>query len=401
MEEKKNPNEAAFYSLKVLRQRVKDGTFGEILDDWKWILGYSKRYKLPILFYVVSGILSTTMGLISSVLSKYTIDIITGRQMGRLWVLFTIMVGSTIFGLVFENLLGRISLKLSIRIGNDIQADIFRKIVDGDWSALNQFQSGDILNRFNMDVGTVSSNAVSWLPTIIIAVYRFAATFLVIMHYDWVMAVLSLGAAPAMFLASRVLIRKQREHGKLMRQVGSQKMSFEVETFYNLDTIKSFGIADQFTDKLLAWQQKIKDVTLDYNLFTIRTNIFMTLSGTLVSLGTFGYCLHLLWTEAITFGTMTLFLQQTGNLSGSFKSLVGIVPNFLNGSISAHRIRELVELPKEIHVAQSSRLGEKADQGFTLELKDLTYGYLEDQTVVRDAHMVARPGEIVDRKSVV
>ncbi len=395
MEEKKNPNEAAFYSLKVLRQRVKDGTFGEILDDWKWILGYSKRYKLPILFYVVSGILSTTMGLISSVLSKYTIDIITGRQMGRLWVLFTIMVGSTIFGLVFENLLGRISLKLSIRIGNDIQADIFRKIVDGDWSALNQFQSGDILNRFNMDVGTVSSNAVSWLPTIIIAVYRFAATFLVIMHYDWVMAVLSLGAAPAMFLASRVLIRKQREHGKLMRQVGSQKMSFEVETFYNLDTIKSFGIADQFTDKLLAWQQKIKDATLDYNLFTIRTNIFMTLSGTLVSLGTFGYCLHLLWTEAITFGTMTLFLQQTGNLSGSFKSLVGIVPNFLNGSISAHRIRELVELPKEIHVAQSSRLGEKADQGFTLELKDLTYGYLEDQTVVRDAHMVARPGEIV------
>ena len=95
-----------------------------------------------------------------------------------MWLMIAIMVGSTIFSLTFSSIISRITAKLSIDINNDIQADIFDKIVDADWLALNQYSNGDILNRFNGDIGTVSSNAISWLPTIIIAVYNFIATFL-------------------------------------------------------------------------------------------------------------------------------------------------------------------------------------------------------------------------------
>ncbi len=42
---------AFFNTLHTLRQRWREGTFGEILDDWRWIFHYSKRYKLAILFY--------------------------------------------------------------------------------------------------------------------------------------------------------------------------------------------------------------------------------------------------------------------------------------------------------------------------------------------------------------
>lgn len=172
--EHKNP---AFESLDILISRWKDGTFGEIIDDWKWIFTYSARYKGAIVFYIILGIFSTSMGLVSSVASKYMIDIITGHDSSRLWVMVAIMVGSTVFSLVFGSVISRITAKLSIDINNDIQADIFDKIVDADWLALNQYSNGDILNRFNGDIGMVSSNAISWLPTIIIAVYNFIATF--------------------------------------------------------------------------------------------------------------------------------------------------------------------------------------------------------------------------------
>ena len=36
---------AFFGSLHILRLKIQDGTFKEILDDWKWIFGYSRRYK--------------------------------------------------------------------------------------------------------------------------------------------------------------------------------------------------------------------------------------------------------------------------------------------------------------------------------------------------------------------
>ena len=77
-------HKVSFESLDVLIGRWRDGTFTEILDDWKWIFSYSKRYKGAILFYTILGIFSTSMGLVSSVASKYMIDIITGYQTSRL-----------------------------------------------------------------------------------------------------------------------------------------------------------------------------------------------------------------------------------------------------------------------------------------------------------------------------
>ena len=396
MDENKNKQESAtFASLETLAARWKDGTFREIIDDWKWIFTYSARYKFAIVFYVFLGIFSTTMGLVSSVASKYLIDIITGYQTSRLAVLILIMVGSSVASLALDSVLSRITTRLSIYINNDIQADIFDKIVDADWLSLSRYSNGDVLNRFNSDISTVSGNAISWLPSIIIAVYRFVATFLVILHYDWVMALIALGSAPFMLLISKFLIKKQREYSKKVKEMNSQLMSFEVETFYNFDTIKSFGIAPYYSKKLRWWQGKFKDVSLDYNMFSIKSNILMSVIGMAVQFAAFGYCLFRLWTHSITYGTMTLFLQQRSNLSGAFSSLVSIIPAFLNSSVSAHRIRELVELPREVHIPESSELDQYAEKGFSVQMRDLRFAYAEGADVITKSEFVAKPGEIV------
>ncbi len=396
MDENKNKQESAtFASLETLAARWKDGTFREIIDDWKWIFTYSARYKFAIVFYVFLGIFSTTMGLVSSVAGKYLIDIITGYQTSRLAVLILIMVGSSVASLALDSVLSRITTRLSIYINNDIQADIFDKIVDADWLSLSRYSNGDVLNRFNSDISTVSGNAISWLPSIIIAVYRFVATFLVILHYDWVMALIALGSAPFMLLISKFLIKKQREYSKKVKEMNSQLMSFEVETFYNFDTIKSFGIAPYYSKKLRWWQGKFKDVSLDYNMFSIKSNILMSVIGMAVQFAAFGYCLFRLWTHSITYGTMTLFLQQRSNLSGAFSSLVSIIPAFLNSSVSAHRIRELVELPREVHIPESSELDQYAEKGFSVQMRDLRFAYAEGTDVITKSEFVAKPGEIV------
>lgn len=392
---KNNGKSMSFESLDILISRWKDGTFSEIIDDWKWIFSYSARYKGAIVFYVFLGILSTSLGLVSSVASKYMIDIITGYKTSKLAVMIVIMVGSALFSLVFDNVISRVSTKLSIYINNDIQADIFDKIVDADWLAINQYSNGDVLNRFNGDISTVSGNAISWLPTIIIAVYRFIATFIVILHYDVIMAFIALGSAPLMLLISRFLIKKQREYSKKVREMSSKLMTFEVEAFYNFDTIKSFGIAPYYSKKMRWWQGKFKDISLQYNMFTIKTNVLMSIMGNIVQFIAFGYCLFRLWTHDITYGTMTLFLQQRSNLSSAFNNVVSIIPSFLNSSVSAHRIRELVELPKEVHIPESAELDALADDGFEVRMRDVDFSYIEGTRVITESAFQACPGEIV------
>ena len=381
--------------LETMLLKWKSGTLKEVMDDWKWIFHYSIRYKWAIIFYTVCGVISTSMGLVSSVSGKYLIDIITGRQTERLGILMIVLLGSSVSGLVFRNLLSRISARLSIAINNDIQTDVFERILDAQWSEINRYAGGDILNRFSNDIGIVSNNAVSWLPSVLIAIYNFATTFLVILHYDRTMAVIALISAPFLLLISRFMMKKQRIYGKKVRELSSDSMSFETEVFYNYDTIKSFGAQYRCGQKLHWWQQRSKKINLEYNLFSIRSNVALSLSGLLVQFISFGYCLFLLWSDEITFGTMTLFLQQRSNLSAAFQNMTAVIPAFLNSAVSAHRIRELAEIPGEIHINADSVYNIQNAVGMGVRMRKIQFAYVNGIPVIKVPLFQAVPGEIV------
>lgn len=119
-------------ALEMMKTRLRDGSFREVLDDWKWIFGYSKKHKWAIVTYTVLGILSSTFSLSAAVLTKYMIDIIVNRKVNELWILALMMISSSIFSLFFSSFVSRLSAKISIHVNNDIQADIFAKIMDAD-----------------------------------------------------------------------------------------------------------------------------------------------------------------------------------------------------------------------------------------------------------------------------
>ncbi|MBE5956538.1 MAG: ABC transporter ATP-binding protein [Lachnospiraceae bacterium] len=390
-----NKSKAGLDSLDVLRNRWKDGTFGEILDDWRWIFSYSRKYKGAIVLYTILGILSSSLGLVGSVASKYLIDIITGYKIEKLSVLIAVGLGSGLFSLIFKSLNNRISTKLSIDINNDIQADIFHKIMDADWMAITKYSYGDVLNRFNNDVGTVSSNAINWLPTILIAIYNFAATFFVIFYYDKIMALLALASAPFSLLMSRFIIKRQRAYNKKVRELTSKMTTFEIEAFYNMDTIKSFGISEHYNKKMRKWQDKFKKLSLEVNMFSIKTGIYQNVIGMLVQYIAFGYCLYRLWTGQITYGTMTLFLQQRNSLTTAFQNGLSIIPAFLNSSVSANRIRELASLPREKHIPESREMDGYREEGFEVIMDGVDFSYVEGTKVITDSDFKAQPGEIV------
>ena len=395
MSEENNEKKIAFDSISSLYSKVKDGSISEVFDDWKWIFSYTKKYKGAVIFYTILGVLSTTLGLVSAVASKYVIDVITGDKIEELPTMIIIMVGSALFSLFFSNYISRLSLKISIRINNEIQSDIFEKIMDSDWMEITKYTSGDILNRFSNDVQTVAKNSVSWLPNILIAVYKFIATFLVIWHYNKLMSLFAFASAPILLLLSKYVITRQRFYRKRVQEMSSKVMTFEVESFYNMDTIKSYGITEQYGRRLKTWQQRFRDIILEYNMFSILTNVFMSLVSLVIQFAAFGYCLYLKWTGQITYGTMTLFLEQRASLANAFNNVVSIVPSFLTSSVSAHRIRELAQLPKELHISESAELNELAKDGFKVEMENVTFAYKENDKVITESFFTARPSEIV------
>ena len=381
------------YTLNELNKRRKEGTFGEIFEDWKWIFSYSRRFKGSIAVYTILGLLSTTLGLVSSIAGKFLVDVVIGHKVDQLWMAALVMAGSALFSLSISNLSIRVRQKLSVDMTNAVKADVFDCVMDAGWQSLNEFSNGDILNRFHGDIGTVADNAISWLPNVVNSVYTFIATFIVIWYYSPLMSLIALSSAPVVLVMSRYLVQKQKSFREDMMKTTSEIYTFETEALYNLDTIKSFGIMNIFSLQLRELQMQYRRVTLAWNMFQIRTNIFMSLLSLVVEYVAYGYALFLLWGSHITYGTMTLFLQQRSALSGAFQSLLSIVPGFISSSVSAHRIQELMALPGEKHDPNNIP-AEYYRGGLTLKLKQVDFAYEEGEPVIEASDFEACPGQI-------
>ena len=92
---------------------------------------------------------------------------------------------------------------------------------------------------------------------------------------------------------------------------------------------------------------------------------------------------------------MTFFLQQRSAPSNRFNSLVGTIPGMLNSSVSAHRIRELMEIPREEHDTKKAKLLKKqVGKGITVNVSGVTFGYDESKNVYENTDFKVSSGEI-------
>ena len=383
-------------SIKIIIGKIKDGSIRQMWEEFKWMFSYAKKYKKEIIFYIFLGIFSTVMTLVSSIASKELIDVVTGHDMAGAPLIACVMIGMALFSLFFSSIMSRITLKINIRIQNDIQADIFDKIIDVNWLDLSKYPSGDILNRFGSDVGTVANSAIGWVPDLVVGIFNFIATLAVIMYYDPTMMVLTLLNAPVMLLSSKLLMSRMRDHTKKVKEMNSEVTHFQTETFSNIDSIKSFDLTSLFSRRLRNFQSRYRDVNLEYNLFSIKTNIILSLIGMVIQYSFFGWAVYRLWSGHITYGEMTLFMTQAGRLSSSFSSLVSIIPSTVSSTISAARLMEIINLPREDrNLGDSNELKKVANSGFSIRLRDVDFSYVEDQQVIKSSDFEAHRNEIV------
>lgn len=384
--------------IKKVIKKMQEGLLQEMWIEAKWMWEYIRRYKFAVFFYLILGVFATLMGLVGNILSKYLIDAVTGVDKNNIGWIIVGIVGMALGGIVINSITSRISTKISIKVSNEIRQEAYDKVMRSDWLSMTNFHSGDILNRLNGDVSTVSGSVIGWIPSLITKIVQFVGALAIILYYDPTMAVLALISAPIMMIVSKLLMTKMRYFNKKTREVSSDVMAFNEESFQNIQSIKAFDLIDYFNNKLIKMQDKYKEVALDHNKFSIATSAFMSLVGMLVSYSCFGWGVYRLWTGHITYGTMTLFLQLSGTLSSSFNSLVGMIPSAISATTSAGRLMDFFDLPNEEllddekvqYIYKNTR-----NNGLSIELIEVTFNYDENKVVLENANIVANPGEIV------
>ena len=247
-----------------IKEKIENGRFHELWNECLWVWQYIRRYKTTVLVHVLIGILGILMTLGSSVASKFLIDAVISYDSGVIGVAAALMLGMRLGNIVMKSITTRISAVLNIRIQNEIQAEIYQRILHTDWQSLENFRNGDLLNRISSDSNTISGGVTSFVPALVSNIVQMLGAFLIILYYDPIMALIALIGTPLTILCSTVLVQKMRCHNREMKDIYANVMSFQQDSFQNITTIKAFGVMDWFSKRMEQVQQEYKGKYLEY-----------------------------------------------------------------------------------------------------------------------------------------
>lgn len=379
-------------TLRKIRMKIKSGALREFYHEAKWVWRYIRRYRLAVGIYILLGLLSTLMGLGTSVASKYLIDAVTGYKTGAIGTAAAAMAGMLVLSIVLRSVSSLVGAKNSVFIHNEIQAEVYEAVLHTAWEPLEDYRPGDLLSRLTSDVDTVSASVTSFAPGLISGLAQFFGALIIMFYFDPTMALIALIAVPVSAVLSRMLVGRMREHNRQMKAISSDVMSFYEDSLTNITSIKAFDITGLFSHKMRCLQQRYQTEYLDYNRFSVRTSVFLSLVGTAVSAGCFGWGVYRLWSGAITYGSLTMFLQLASSLSSSFSALIGLVSSAISISTSAGRIMAVVQLPEE-DCEEALPMEELSHAAISID--HVTFSYQNGEPVLTDACFYAEPGELV------
>jgi ABC-type bacteriocin/lantibiotic exporter with double-glycine peptidase domain len=373
--------------------------FKNISAEWKWLLKVMSHYRFEVVIYTLMGVVGIAMGLGASVASKYLIDAVVGHNSGTVLSAAALVIGLAVLQIVITTANSFISSRVSTRVSNEIRAEIYDAMATAYWEGINKYHSGELVNRLEGDVNSVSGNVISFLPGLITKSMQFFGCLFIVLYYDATLAFFALMSAPVLFFSSRFMTKMMRKYNLETRQMNGKVLSFSEESIQNLQTIKAFGLTTEYAKKFKVILNNYRNMRLTHDKFSILTTLCLSAIGLIVSFLCYGWGVYRLWDGAITFGTMTLFLQLSGSLTSSFSSIVAMVPNAISVATAAGRIKEITELPKENMEDQEkakSLLSLARDSGVSVVAENVTYSYADgDRNVLEEISFFAHPGETV------
>ena len=335
-----------------------------------WLWQNSKGARLQAVLNTTMGALDVVCQLLWVLACKRAIDIATGETEGSL-----IYTGITIAVLMLLEILSRsasrwINAIMGVKASNRTRLQIFSRLMRSEWLYLQKHHTGDLINRLEGDVSNVTLLITETVPAVIVVLLQLIGSFILLFSMNKMLAVTVLIILPMCLLVSRVYVRYMRDYNRQVRDSHSRIQSVLQESLQHKAVIKTLEQNSATEEQLTRLQDTLHSQVRNRTKFSIG-------AFSLVQLGfAAGYLTALLWrvsglaSGAITFGTLSAFLQLVGLIQRPTMDLSRYLPGMVSALTAAERLNELEELPEE---EQGDRIMLDGTAGVRFDSVDFSY----------------------------
>lgn len=384
--------------IRKIFYKIKNKEYKGTISQLNWIYQYARPHILKIVIYTILGLSGSLIGIISSLVSRDLVDIITGHKTGELLFTFFAMFAIALLGTVVGQLSSLLSTQISMKVENSIKAEAFDRIIESQWEELSQYNSGTLISCWSGDVSIVSNGILTLFPNLVIFVFQFISALYMVLRYDASFAVFAIVSVPLSLLISKESMKRLSKNNQSMFEINTKLANFNHEVFGNIQIVKAFDTLPMYSKRLKLLQKEYVQQKLKWQKISIFNSIMLTILSMLVSYAAQGWGIYKVWSGAITYGTMTMFISLSSTLSGTANNLIAFFPQAVMLANSSKRLRNIMSLPKE-DFSQRDKVKEFYDEhreeGIGIHVSGIDFAYKGGDTVLTDSAFDAYPRETI------
>jgi ATP-binding cassette subfamily B protein len=274
---------------------------------------------------------------------------------------------------VFDYLGDRFMNGAGQRISSHIRSEVFGYVERLPQDYHDRQAIGELTSRVVTDTERIEGSLTDLFSTLVPGVLALVGTAVVLVSVDWRLGLITLCAAPLVFLTAVRYARLTRLNSRQQRAAVGELTGFVTESLQGIRTVHAFGSQDLEDRRFGSTNNKVLSIGLrGVDLSARFTPALESVAaiGTAVLLFVGGYGVLQTWWSVGLLVVVTSYLQ---NILKPMKSLAKLLPSFTQGAASAERIAAILDQPRE-HVGSAQGLPARVSGVIELRGVGLDYG---------------------------
>ncbi len=284
----------------------------------------------------------------------------------------------------------RLMLSVSQNSIQRIRDDLFKKLQRLPVKYFDSHPTGEIMSRFTNDVDNIDVMLNNSLTSIVSGVISLIGTFVFMLTTNVWLTLITVAFVPLLVYAAKYIgSHSAKYYGAQQAAIGAVNGYIE-ETISGQKVVKVFNHEGECEDEMNLINEDLRDKQFKAQFWGGVTGPIMhniSLICYAVTLGVGGVLMCL---TGFTPGELTAFANYSKQFSMPINQLsmqVSTLFAALAGAENVFRLMDEIPEPENIQEAQADGI-----KGY-VELKNVTFGYHPDQTVLRNISLYAKPGQ--------
>ncbi len=329
----------------------------------------------------------TELPFIQSIMESSRFAEILTYVLTAVFFLFTVYL----IGIVSSYLQSRMMLSITQNTLEKMRNELFAKLQTLPVKYFDSNPTGEIMSRFTNDIDNIDMMLNNSITALFSGAVTLIGTLFFMITTNWVLTLITVFFIPIFVFSGAMIGKASRKYYSAQQAALGAVNGYIEETVTGQKVVKVFNHEEVCTEEFGLLNNDMRDKQFKAQFFgglmgPITHNVSMVSYGVTIGVGGI-----MMVTSGFTPGALTVFANYTRQFNMPINQISQQMTAIFSALAGAERVFAVMDMTPE----EPDRKGSEANTEIKghIELKNVSFGYTPDKTVLKNISLYAKPGQ--------